>query len=300
VIDATAASAILSVGMARFVEIADPVTGCRGRVRIARRAATAACGAPPLVVVGGLAQTLASWGGHARALARHREVVVYEARGQGATELSLDDVSTPRHVEDFAALMGALALDTPVDLCGFSLGGRVALAVAATRGDLVRRLVISGVGRDETAAGTALVRGWLSALEAGDLEVFSRHNATDVFGPAYLEEDGVDLDQLVQVTARRNRPEAIHALLRQTLAERKPESSWAPKALAERVRCPVLLLGGGLDRIAPPMEIQALAGPLRAATHIFGAVGHTIPLEAPEEWRRQVLAFLDEDAKSAR
>jgi 3-oxoadipate enol-lactonase len=286
--------------MARFIEIHDPVTGRRERVRIARRSAAGACTAPPLVVIGGLTQTLASWGGHARALARNREVVVYETRGQGATSLSLDDVSMPRHVEDFAALVEALALATPVDLCGLSFGGRVALAVAATRGDLVRRIVVSGVGRDETKTGRALVRGWLSALEATDLEVFSRQNATDVFGPAYLEEDEVDLDDLVRVTTKRNRPEAIRALLRQIVTEREPGSPWAPEALAGRVSCPVLLLGGGLDPIAPPAEIQALAGPLRAATHIFAGAGHTTPLEAPEEWRRQVLAFLDEDSESAR
>jgi len=252
------------------------------------------------VIVGGLTQTLASWGAHARALAQNREVVVYETRGQGATELSLEDVSMPRHIEDFDSLVEALELGTPVDLCGFSFGGRVALAVAATRGDLVRRLVVSAVGRDETSAGRALIRSWLSTLEAGDIEVFSRKNAMDAFGAAYLEEDGVDLDRLAQVAASRNRPAAVRALLRQILSEREPGSAWAPEALAKRVRCPVLLLGGSLDPIAPPEEIEALAGPLRAATYIFAGAGHTIPLEAPEEWRRQVLAFLDEDPESAR
>jgi 3-oxoadipate enol-lactonase len=286
--------------MARFIEIADPVAGRNGRVRIARRSAARACGAPPLVVLGGLTQTLASWGGHARALAENREVVVYETRGQGETELSLDDVSMPRHVEDFGSLVEALAIAMPADLCGLSFGGRVALAVAATRGDLVRRLVVSGVGRDETSAGRALVRSWLSALEAGDVEVFSRKNATDAFGSAYLEAEGVDLDEIARVTTRRNRPAAVRALLRQILLEREPGSPWAPEALAQRVRCPVLLVGGALDPIAPPAEIQALAGPLRADTHILAGVGHTLPLEAPEEWRRQVLAFLDEDSESAR
>jgi 3-oxoadipate enol-lactonase len=247
------------------------------------------------VIVGGLTQTLASWGVHARAFAQSREVVVYETRGQGATELSLDDVSMPRHVEDFSSLLEALALGATVDLCGLSFGGRVALAVAATRGDLVRRLVVSAVGRDETSAGRALVRSWLSTLEAGDLEMFSRQNTMDAFGSAYLEDDGVDLEQLARVAANRNRPAAVRALLRQILSEREPDSPWAPEALAAKVRCPALLLGGSLDPIAPPDEIQALAGPLRAATHIFAGVGHTIPLEAPEEWRRQVLAFLDED-----
>jgi pimeloyl-ACP methyl ester carboxylesterase len=40
--------------------------------------------------------------------------------------------------------MQALAVEGPVDLCGFSFGGRVVLAVAATKPHLANRLVATG------------------------------------------------------------------------------------------------------------------------------------------------------------
>ena len=110
---------MLAGRMARFVEIPDPVAGGRGRVRIARRAAAEADSAPPLIIIGGLTQTLASWGDHARALAQRREVVVYETRGQGATELGLEVVEEPiprelLYVADEVFFCGTAAEITPI------------------------------------------------------------------------------------------------------------------------------------------------------------------------------------------
>ena len=38
---------------------------------------------PPLVLIGGTAQWIDSWTGHLKALARQRQVLLYETRGQG-------------------------------------------------------------------------------------------------------------------------------------------------------------------------------------------------------------------------
>jgi pimeloyl-ACP methyl ester carboxylesterase len=51
----------------------------------------------------------------------------------------------------FLSVKEALGLEGPVDLCGFSFGGRVSLAAAAFHPEHIRRLVVTG--------GVALV-GW--------------------------------------------------------------------------------------------------------------------------------------------
>ena len=56
---------------------------------------------PPLVLIGGTAQVITSWVGHTSAFARGRRFIIYEARGQGKTELDLAGASMPAHVEDF-------------------------------------------------------------------------------------------------------------------------------------------------------------------------------------------------------
>lgn len=56
---------------------------------------------PPLVLIGGTAQVINSWVGHTSALARERRLIIYEARGQGKTELDLEGATMPTHVGDF-------------------------------------------------------------------------------------------------------------------------------------------------------------------------------------------------------
>lgn len=277
-----------------FVHVPDPVAGpqATGRIRYDRRRSTAPLAATPLVLVGGMTQTVSSWGGQLRPLAQTRDVLAYETRGQGSTTLSVAQVDLGRHVEDFAALVDALDLPTPLDLCGFSFGARVALAVAATRPSLVRRLVLSGVGLDRGVVGRLIVDGWIAALRTGDLEALARISLTDIVGPDYLEAHAELVEPMVRAVVQRNSYEGIRALFEQTL---RPEagSPWTPEALAPRVRCPALVMGGELDRLAPPDEVRELAARMGARYRCLPRAGHTIPIETAQAWREAVLELLD-------
>jgi len=282
--------------MPEFVPISDPGAGpdAHGRIRVDRRGPLVAdAGRPPLVILGGMTQTLSSWGGQLRPLAADRQVLVYEARGQGQTELGLADVSPPRHIEDFAALLAALDLPTPVDLCGFSFGGRIALAIAAHRPELVRRLVITGVSAGRGALGRVIVRAWRAALATGNLEALAWLSLADTLGPTYLDRNEPMLAAMVQAVITRNRYEGIRALFEQTLGD-DPAWPFQPTALAPHIRCPTLLITGELDRLAPAAELDALAAlfPEPARRHVVPGVGHTVAIEAAEAWRGLVQTFL--------
>jgi 3-oxoadipate enol-lactonase len=277
-----------------FALVPDPVfgPGAEGRIRHDLRAGPAGGDRPPLVLLGGMTQTIASWGGQLRPLSATRTVVAYEARGQGSTALSLDRVDPAVHVDDFAELVQALGLPTPLDVCGFSFGGRVSLAIAATRPDLVRRLVISGVGLDRDVVGRLIVAGWIATLRTGDLEALARVSLADIAGPTWLAKHEDLVESMVTAVVQRNSFAGIRALFHATL--RPPEGSeWATSTLAERVRCPVLAMGGAHDRLAPPDEVRELGARVGGTHRIFEDAGHTIPIEAAEAWRAAVLEHLD-------
>jgi 3-oxoadipate enol-lactonase len=279
--------------MADFVVVADPPRGAQvtGRIHHDHRRPESRTSKPALVLIGGMTQTVSSWGGQLRPLSRHREVVAYETRGQGATELSLEDCSPARHVEDFGALLEALELEPPVDLCGFSFGGRVSLAIAATRPDLVRRLIITGVALDRGIVGRLIVEAWRATLRTGDLEALARVSLPDILGPAYLEKHAALVESMVKTAVQRNRYDAIVALFEQTMS--LPEGSpWTLPRLVPRVKAPALLIGGALDRLAPPPEVASLAQHLGARHVTLPNTGHTVPIEAPNAWREAVEAFL--------
>lgn len=281
--------------MPEFIAIPDPQAGpgASGELRVDRRPGPAEGKAPPLVILGGMTQTLASWGGQVRPLATSRPVIVYEARGQGQTRLALTDVTPPVHVDDFERLLEALEVAGPVDLCGFSFGGRIALAIAAERPQRVRRLVLSGVSAERGALGRVIVRAWREALKTGDLETLAWFSLVDTLGPRYLDQNEALLPAIVKATVQRNSFEGISALFSQTLGD-EPGSPWLPLSLAPRVQAPTLLMAGALDRLAPAAELGALAaafpGPARA--EVLPEVGHTVAIEAAERWREYVLEFL--------
>ncbi len=277
--------------MPELVGIPDPVAGptAIGHIRVDHREGPP--GPTPLVLLGGMTQTLASWAGQLRPMSSARTVLAYEARGQGSTELATADCTFERHVADFAALLDAKGLAT-VDLAGFSFGGRVSLAIAASLPHRVRRLVISGVALDRGVMGRLIVGGWKATLQTGNLEALARVSLPDILGPAYLEKHAHLIEAMVKAATTRNNYEGVRALFEQTMG--LPEDSpWHPHALAPRLQCPVLALGGGLDRLAPPAEVGALAQLCGGEHRVFEGLGHTIAIEASAAWRAAVEAFVD-------
>ncbi|MBX7078847.1 MAG: alpha/beta hydrolase [Nannocystaceae bacterium] len=277
--------------MAEWIEIEDGPAGERGRVRVDRRGT----GPTALLLVGGMTQTLASWGGQLRPLSARRTAIAYEARGQGMTALSLTDCSLAQHVRDFAALVPALGLRAPVDLCGFSFGGRLALAVAAEAPQLVRKLVVCGVGLDRSIVARLIVQGWIAALRTGDLEALARVSLPDIVGPDYLAANEHLIEPMIRASIERNRYDGVAALMHatQTLP---PDSPWTTAALARRVAAagvPALCIGGALDRLAAPDDVRALAEVLGAEAVVLDRVGHTVAIEAAAAWRGAVEGFLD-------
>ncbi|MEE9384898.1 MAG: alpha/beta hydrolase [Nannocystaceae bacterium] len=280
--------------MPLFVEIPDPVAGPNrvGQLRIDHRQARRSSSSPPLVLLGGMTQTLSSWGGQLRPLSERREVIVYETRGQGKTNLSLHDVSLAQQVDDFSALLDALNISGPVDLAGFSFGARISLAVAATRHQRVRRLVLSGLGTGRGTLGRVIMRGWKASLDSGNLDTLAWISLADTVGPDYLERHEHELSNIVRATTTRNRFEGIKALFDTSLDE--SDSTWLPASLAPNIACPTLLISGEFDRIAPPTEVSDLARRIpRAQAHVLPDVGHTVAIESAGAWRSQVVSFLD-------
>ena len=58
----------------------------------------------------------------------------------------------------------------------------------------------------------------------------------------------------------------------------------------------MLTVGGSLDRLAPPSEVQALASLCGGEFLEIPDAGHTVAIEAPATWRDGVETFLGRDA----
>ncbi|MDB5366275.1 MAG: alpha/beta hydrolase, partial [Rhodospirillales bacterium] len=124
----------------------------------------AGSGEPPLVLIHGFAADALSWQYVLVPLAKRRRVVALDLPGHApGSTLTVEDWSLPSLTRWVVAAVEAAA-PAGAHLAGHSLGGRLALAVAEARPDLVHSVsVVSGAG-----LGAAFDLSLLDALIAAD------------------------------------------------------------------------------------------------------------------------------------
>ena len=99
---------------------------------------------PVVVFLNGTMQTTLHWKPNAGAVQDRFQVVLYDARGQGQSELGQRSLSVERHVDDLAALLDHLRIDQ-ASLVGVSHGAYIALAFAAHAAARVDKLLLCSV-----------------------------------------------------------------------------------------------------------------------------------------------------------
>ncbi|MEH1164418.1 alpha/beta fold hydrolase [Micromonospora sp. CPCC 205539] len=115
-----------------------------------RRSADPGTGAPPVVLVHGLAVSHRYLTPLALALAPTHQVYVPDLPGFGLSERPRGAYDVRQHAEHLAAWLAAYRLP-PVCLLGHSFGAEVAAALAATHPAAVRALVLAGSTSDPAA-----------------------------------------------------------------------------------------------------------------------------------------------------
>jgi alpha/beta hydrolase fold len=110
---------------------------------------------PPLVILCGTAQTVNTFSPHFRQISKTRRLIIIELRCQGQTELLSKYGTIDQHVKDFHDIVVNHLGLSHIHLAGFSFGGRVSLAIAATYPKLVGRLSVTGVPFERPALGNS-------------------------------------------------------------------------------------------------------------------------------------------------
>jgi pimeloyl-ACP methyl ester carboxylesterase len=106
-------------------------------------------GRPVVLLHGGMGSIQSSFAAQIPVLARNHRAIAIEQMGHGHTgDVAGRELSYEGMTEDTAALLTQLGI-RDADVIGFSDGGQIALRLAFTHPELVRRVVASGVGLGE-------------------------------------------------------------------------------------------------------------------------------------------------------
>jgi len=252
----------------------------------------AGSGAPIVLLHAGVADSR-MWDPQIDSLAAHHRVIRYDMRGFGKS--TLPD-GTFAHHEDILALVDGLELD-PVWLVGASFGGGVAVDFTLTYPQRVRGLVLAAPavsGYQATGAVKAFGEREDELLEADKLDEAVELNVRMWVDGPHRGEAEVDPDIRSLVA------EMQHLAFTHPEPERVALRKLDPPALdrLHEIQVPVLVITGALDvsefvQMAEKVAAQVAHGKYR----VIPGVAHLPSLEAPQEFSRLVLEFIQMDEK---
>lgn len=221
------------------------------------------------------------WEPAARHLSDGRPVVALEFPGLGDAPAA-DAPSVDGFADDVSDAIGALPGGRAA-VCGLSLGGYVALAVAARHPERVAALVLADTRAEPDTPEAAVMRLEAAARVRGE----GASGFLDEFTPRLVAPGDEASLGAARAIADRQRPEsialALHALAGR--ADRRPD--------LPGIDVPALVIVGSEDALTPPSCADALvAGLPDAELVVVEGAGHLTALERPAAFADAVSGFL--------
>ncbi|MBM3662007.1 MAG: alpha/beta fold hydrolase [Actinobacteria bacterium] len=243
---------------------------------------------PTVVLLHGFAQDRRCWGPLAPALSAGRTVVTVDLPGHGASA-AFAHADLDRTVE----LLDATLVDVPdpLDVVGYSMGGRVALTWLCARPERIGRLVTIGATGGIEDARQRAERRTIDERRAAAVE----HDGVDAFVEWWLGQemfarlpDWAHFDE----ERRSNTAAGLAGSLRHAgTGAMRP--LWSQLADVGRSTDPVSVLA--IAGEADPTFVghaERIAASLGGTARIVPGAGHAVHLERPEECVEAVIGFL--------
>ena len=217
----------------------------------------------------------------------------FDARGYGASSSPREQYTIEMWAHDGAGLLDAVGVDR-VLVHGTSMGGMIAIALAALHGDRVIATCADVAFAKPDVYRRTLFRVWRRMAESMPWDDFSDHVTTQAVGARFLEEEGEGTFELVRSVIGWNDPYTV----RQACIAME-EMDLSP--LVPQISTPLLMTNGTYDILCPPELAPSGLGARKMATmnecittHEFPDIGHADLLECPADAVRIVSAFFRE------
>ncbi|NUR91718.1 MAG: alpha/beta hydrolase [Nonomuraea sp.] len=235
---------------------------------------------PALVLVHGGGPGATMWDGIAEQFADRHTVILPDLGGSDVAE----DDGGPLTLEALTRQLAAVIEDhgqVPADVVGFSLGAVTVLSLAATRPDLVRRLIpISALAHNDDPFTQHTLRLW---QDLGEDEVaFPRYSMLTAFSRRYVNEIGQEAaDELARgFRADPNRVRQIDLVRRVDL-----------RPLLPLIQAPTLVVGSTHDALTPVEASREIHAAIPGSSYAELDSGHVSRAERPDDLVKLIRDF---------
>ena len=212
------------------------------------------------------------------AFAERYDVCLIDRRSDPPAGMTIEQMAA-----DTAAVMDALGLRDAA-VYGVSQGGMIAQALTLARPDLVGCLVLCSTAAHVSEAAASVLGGWVRSAAAGDCEGLMAQFAEHVYSPAYREKYAGAFRVLAGLVTDEEREAFVHLVA--------DAGGFDVRARLHEIRCPVLVIGAGQDRIFGVAASEAIAAATGGTLVRYPDGAHGVYDEDPDVLVR-IRAFLD-------
>jgi 3-oxoadipate enol-lactonase len=240
---------------------------------------------PTIIFIHGFPLNKAMWNKQVGELKEDYRVIAYDIRGYGNSDAGDDNFSIELFVNDLLSLMDALKIDKTI-LCGFSMGGYIALNAIENYPERFNALLLSDTNcTDDIPEAKEKRMKAIESIKEKGLEQYAEESLKKLFAPIsfskHIEEIAI-VKEMIMDTSKQSLYKTLHAL-----AERKETCS-----KLHEIKVPVLIIVGKEDEITPPDVALSMHEKIKGSTiHIINHAGHLSNMENPLEFNKQLDEF---------
>ncbi|MGH9101391.1 MAG: alpha/beta fold hydrolase [Acidimicrobiales bacterium] len=204
-------------------------------------------------------------------LPEHFEVLAYDQRGMGQSSVPPGPYTMSRYADDAAGIMDALGWDVAA-VVGVSFGGMVAQELALRHPARIRRMVLACTSSGGEGGSSYPLHELVDLADeerlARTVELLdTREEVRPALLDVYRARGAVGAGELGRREGARLQIDA-----------RRRHDTWGRLGAVD---CPTLVCGGRFDGIAPPGNVQRLAGAIPHALLALFEGGHTFLFQDP-------------------
>jgi pimeloyl-ACP methyl ester carboxylesterase len=242
------------------------------------------------LIHGGGGSNTSVWYNQVPAFSKHYQVLTYDFRGHGQTELRDGPISTEIWVEDLYALLNALNIKETV-LLGHSLGGMIALSFVLTHPDMTRALILSNGGQkpgprsEERMRQTQVdIQNRIESLQREGLKGEVERSFPNFFAPGFAEKNAETAERFKSLFLKTNLDGYIRTL--------RAFGMYNESRDGRKITCPTLIIAGEHDPYVGPEAGKAMQEAIPGSRLKILHTGHIPQVENPQEYNETVLGFL--------
>jgi len=226
-----------------------------------------------LVLVHEMGGSLESWDDVAPQFARSRRVLRYDTRGAGLSQKVRGELTLDTMADDIAALLDQFGIAGKVALAGVAVGGAIALQFAARYKERTSAVAVGSPATGIAAERRVPALERLARIEAAGMAFAVEDSMLNGYAPELRG----DIARFERFRTRwlGNDPSS-YATIWRMLAAADMQDDLA------RLACPVLVIGGSLDRVRPPPLAEAVAKSIPGARYVEIRTGHYMSVQTPD------------------